>query len=692
MKGTIVHEGPGSLHIKTRYRRHLSIGEADQLQYALLAVDGVQDVKVFDRSGSVLIRYTGEREAVICGYAAFSFERVPAGLVPAHTGRELERKYWEKMVNKLAGRVLRRFLLPGIVRRFITLVRAVPYVGKGLKALWQRRLDVGVLDAVSISAALWMGDYSTASAVIFLLDIGGILEEWTYKKSVDDLARSMSLNVSRVWRLKDGREEWTPIGQIAAGDRVRVDMGSTIPLDGTVAEGEAMVNQAALTGEAVPVRKGEGATVFAGTVVTEGSLVIRVREVLGNTKYDQIIHMIESSQKMKSSLQEKADHLADKLVPYTLAAFPLTWALTGSLTKAMSVLMVDFSCALKLSTPIAVLSAMREARSYQLTVKGGRFMENFARADTIVFDKTGTITRAMPSVAAVIPFEDYEADEMLRMAACLEEHFPHSMANAVVQRAEEKQLLHEEMHAKVHYIVAHGIASEVNGQPVVIGSWHFVFEDEGVAIRDGDREKVEGLAPEYSYLYLGIGGRLAAAIAIADPIRAGVPALIQGLRSHGFRQVVMMTGDSEKTARAIAAAAGIDAYHSEVLPEHKADFIMEEKAKGRIVVMVGDGINDSPALSEADVGVAIREGADIACEVADITLSQNNLESLITLKEISDGLLRRTRSNYHFIVGWNSAVVIGGVLGIFAPGTAALLHNLSTIYIGVHSMENLLEK
>ena len=607
-----------------------------------------------------------------------------------NSGRETNREYWDKLVTKVVVHYGNKLFLPMPIRTVITGVKSVKYIYQGIHTLLQRKIEVPVLDATAIGVSMFRGDISTAGSVMFLLGIGEILEEWTHKKSVDDLARSMSLNISRVWLCNDGQEMLVPTTKIQTGDLVRVHMGNMVPFDGTVAEGEAMVNQASLTGESEPVRKYIESTVYAGTVVEEGELIIRVKETNGSSKFDKIVTMIEESEKLKSGLESKAEHLADRLVPYTLLGTGITYLLTGNMTKAISVLMVDFSCALKLAMPISVLSAIREASNYHVTVKGGRYLEAMAEADTIVFDKTGTLTKAQPTVKQVVAFNGMSENELLRIAACLEEHFPHSMAKAVVQAAIDRHLVHEELHSKVEYIVAHGISSKINDKKVVIGSYHFVFEDEKCAVPDGMMEAFDKLPSECSHLFMAIDHELAAVICIEDPLREEAAAVVRKLKETGISKVVMMTGDSDRTAKAIAARVGVDEYYSEVLPEDKASFVEEEKKAGRKVIMIGDGINDSPALSAADIGIAISDGAEIAREIADITVGADSLNELVTLKLISDGLMKRIHKNYRFIVGFNTGLIVLGVAGILQPATSALLHNTSTLMIGLKSMQDIL--
>ena len=622
---------------------------------------------------------------------SFHYEKVDVpDVYRQNSGRETNREYWDKLVTKVVVHYGNKLFLPMPIRTVITGVKSVKYIYQGIHTLLQRKIEVPVLDATAIGVSMFRGDISTAGSVMFLLGIGEILEEWTHKKSVDDLARSMSLNISRVWLCNDGQEMLVPTTKIQTGDLVRVHMGNMVPFDGTVAEGEAMVNQASLTGESEPVRKYIESTVYAGTVVEEGELTIRVKETNGSSKFDKIVTMIEESEKLKSGLESKAEHLADRLVPYTLLGTGITYLLTRNMTKAISVLMVDFSCALKLAMPISVLSAIREASNYHVTVKGGRYLEAMAEADTIVFDKTGTLTKAQPTVKQVVAFNGMSENELLRIAACLEEHFPHSMAKAVVQAAIDRHLVHEELHSKVEYIVAHGISSKINDKKVVIGSYHFVFEDEKCAVPDGMMEEFDKLPSECSHLFMAIDHELAAVICIEDPLREEAAAVVRKLKETGISKVVMMTGDSDRTAKAIAARVGVDEYYSEVLPEDKASFVEEEKKAGRKVIMIGDGINDSPALSAADIGIAISDGAEIAREIADITVGADSLNELVTLKLISDGLMKRIHKNYRFIVGFNTGLIVLGVAGILQPATSALLHNTSTLMIGLKSMQDIL--
>lgn len=668
--------------------------QADTLLYVIHNHRNVTFVKVYDRTADAVIEYVGDREQIIELLRHFHYEsaNVPQTVIKT-SGRELNNSYQEKLIGSVVWHYSKKLLLPWPIRTALTVGRSIKYIGIGLKCLLQRKIEVPVLDATAITVSLVTKDFSTASSIMFLLGIGELLEEWTHKKSVDDLARSMSLNVSKVWiKTPENQEVLVESSKIEKGDKVVVHMGNVIPFDGEVLDGDAMVNQASLTGESVPVQRTVGNTVFAGTVVEEGEITIRVKEVEGNNRFDQIVTMIEESEKLKSELEGKAEHYADKLVPWTLGATGLTYLLTRNVTKAMSILMVDFCCALKLAMPISVLSAIREASLYNVTVKGGKFLEAVAEADTIVFDKTGTLTKAHPTVVDVVNFNDeYSADDMLRVAACLEEHFPHSMAKAVVDAASKKGLSHEEMHTKVEYIVAHGIATSINGKRTVIGSYHFVFEDEKCVVPAGKEPLFESLPLYYSHLYLAIEGKLSAVICIEDPLRDEAAAVVTSLKKAGISKVVMMTGDSERTASVIAKKVGVDEYYAEVLPEDKAAFVEKEKAKGRKVIMIGDGINDSPALSAANVGIAISDGAEIAREIADITVGSDDLYQIVTLKYISNALMKRIKSNYRKIVGFNSGLIALGVAGVLPPTTTALLHNGSTILISVNSMKNLLE-
>ena len=693
MKFTIKHESRGRMRVHMEQYR-MTYEQADTLLYVIHNHRNVTFVKVYDRTADAVIEYVGDREQIIELLRHFHYEsaNVPQTVIKT-SGRELNNSYQEKLIGSVVWHYSKKLLLPLPIRIALTIGRSVKYIGIGLKCLLQRKIEVPVLDATAITVSLITKDFSTASSIMFLLGIGELLEEWTHKKSVDDLARSMSLNVSKVWlKTPENQEILVESSKIEKGDKVVVHMGNVIPFDGEVLDGDAMVNQASLTGESVPVQRTVGNTVFAGTVVEEGEITIRVKEVEGNNRFDQIVTMIEESEKLKSELEGKAEHYADKLVPWTLGATGLTYLLTRNVTKAMSILMVDFCCALKLAMPISVLSAIREASIYNVTVKGGKFLEAVAEADTIVFDKTGTLTKAHPTVVDVMNFNDeYSSDDMLRVAACLEEHFPHSMAKAVVDAASKKGLSHEEMHTKVEYIVAHGIATSINGKRTVIGSYHFVFEDEKCVVPAGKEPLFESLPLYYSHLYLAIEGKLSAVICIEDPLRDEAAAVVTSLKKAGISKVVMMTGDSERTASVIAKKVGVDEYYAEVLPEDKAAFVEREKAKGRKVIMIGDGINDSPALSAANVGIAISDGAEIAREIADITVGSDDLYQIVTLKYISNALMKRIKSNYRKIVGFNSGLIALGVAGVLPPTTTALLHNGSTILISVNSMKNLLE-
>ena len=691
MKFIIKHETKGRMRIHAVQNR-MSYAQADTLLYFLHSRKEVTFAKVYDRTCDAVISYVGDRQTIIETLRGFHYEdvEVPEGLIE-NSGRELNNTYQEKLIGKIVFHYARRWILPYPIRICLTSIQSVKYLWKGLTTLAAGRIEVPVLDATAIGVSVLRSDFNTAGSIMFMLGIGELLEEWTHKKSVDDLARTMSLNVGKVWLVSGGQEVLVPTSQIKAGDKVVVHMGNIIPFDGVVAEGEAMVNQASLTGESVPVRKTVESTAYAGTVVEEGELTILVKEVGGSSRFEKIVKMIEDSEKLKSGAESKAEHLADKLVPYSLGGTILTYLLTRNVTKALSILMVDYSCALKLAMPISVLSAIREASLYNVTVKGGKYLEAVAEADTIVFDKTGTLTKAKPTVVDVVSFNGESTDELLRIAACLEEHFPHSMAKAVVDAATQKNLEHEEMHSKVEYIVAHGIASKINEKRAVIGSAHFVFEDENCVIPEGEQEKFDALPKEYSHLYLAIEGKLAAVICIEDPLREEASAVVKSLKRAGLSKVVMMTGDSERTAAAIAKRVGVDEYYSEVLPEDKASFVEREKAAGRKVIMIGDGINDSPALSAANVGIAISDGAEIAREIADITVSSDDLYQIVTLKLLSDSLMERIKKNYRRIVGFNSLLIVLGVTGVIQPTTSALLHNSSTLLIGLESMQNLLD-
>lgn len=691
MKFMIKHEAKGRMRIHAVQNR-MSYAQADTLLYFLHSQKEVTFAKVYDRTCDAVISYVGDRQTIIELLRGFHYEdvEVPEGLIE-NSGRELNNTYQEKLIGKIVFHYARRWILPYPIRICLTSLRSVKYIWKGLTTLAAGKIEVPVLDATAIGVSVLRGDFNTAGSIMFMLGIGELLEEWTHKKSVDDLARTMSLNVGKVWLVSGGQEVLVPTSQIKAGDKVVVHMGNIIPFDGVVAEGEAMVNQASLTGESVPVRKTVESTAYAGTVVEEGELTILVKEVGGSSRFEKIVKMIEDSEKLKSGAESKAEHLADKLVPYSLGGTILTYLLTRNVTKALSILMVDYSCALKLAMPISVLSAIREASLYNVTVKGGKYLEAVAEADTIVFDKTGTLTKAKPTVVDVVSFNGESTDELLRIAACLEEHFPHSMAKAVVDAAQQKHLLHEEMHTKVEYIVAHGISTTIDGKRAVIGSSHFVFEDENCTIPEEKQDLFDSLPKEYSHLYLAIEGKLAGVICIEDPLREEAEAVVNSLKRAGITKVVMMTGDSERTAAAIAKRVGVDEYYSEVLPEDKAGFIEKEKAAGRKVIMIGDGINDSPALSAANVGIAISDGAEIAREIADITVGSDDLYQIVTLKLLSDSLMKRIRGNYRFIVSFNLGLILGGVAGILQPTTSALLHNTSTLLISLKSMQNLLD-
>lgn len=668
----------------------MTLRQADVLEYYIRNIDGITDVKVYDRTADTVIFYCGSNKRIIEALAAFSFESAEnEGLVPDHTSRVLNREFEDKLVMKVLLRFASKSFLPAPIRAGMAIIRSVRYISAGLKSLLNGKLSVSVLDATAVTVSLVRGDFSTASSVMFMLGLGELLEDWTHKKSVSDLAGAMSLNVDKVW-IKNGEETLVSVSDVKEGDRIIVRTGNMIPLDGKVVEGEAAVNQASMTGEALPVRKVCGSYAYAGTVVEEGECVIEVEKVSGGGRYDRIVKMIEESEKLKSTAEDKASRLADRLVPYTLGGTVLTYLLTRNVTKTLAVLMVDFSCALKLSMPIAVLSAMRECNQYNISVKGGKFLEAAAKADTIVFDKTGTLTYAQPKVAKIVTFGNRAENDMLRLAACLEEHYPHSLANAVVEEAKARGLNHEEYHSKVEYVVAHGISSTVENRKVVIGSYHFVFEDENCRIPDGDEQKFEDISDEYSHLYLAVSGVLTAVICISDPLRKEAKDAIKALHALGVKNVVMMTGDNEKTAAAVAREVGVDEYHAEVLPEDKAKFIREEKTAGRTVIMIGDGVNDTPALSEADVGIAINTGAAIAKEIADITISSEDLFEIVKLRELASALTKRIDRNYRFIVGFNFMLIVLGVAGFIRPTTSAMLHNMSTLGISLKSMTNLL--
>ncbi len=690
MKCKILHESPGRMRIRTLCGA-MSLRQADILEAYLKKVDGAKSVQVYDRTGDAVICYAGSRDAMLHALAVFSYARSEE-LAPEHSSRALNREFEDKLVFTVLRRAGNQLFLPSPIRIAIAIFRSAKYIKAGLTSLLHGRLTVSVLDATAVTVSMVRGDFATAGSVMFMLRLGEILEEWTHKKSVADLAGAMSLNVDKVWLKADGTEVLVPIGEVKAGDCIVVRTGGMIPLDGKVVNGEATVNQASITGESMPVPKGPGSYVYAGTVAEEGECVIQVEKAVGSGRYDRIVKMIEESEKLKSTAEDKASRLADRLVPYTLGGTALTYLLTRNAMKALAVLMVDFSCALKLSMPIAVLSAMRESSGYHISVKGGRFMEAVANADTVVFDKTGTLTYATPTVAKVVSFDGYSASEMLRLAACLEEHYPHSMANAVVEEARRLGLDHKEYHSQVEYVVAHGISSSVEDKKVIIGSAHFVFEDEGCVVPAGEEEKFNALPEEYSHLYLCIAGRLAAVICIADPLRKEAKSAIEALHACGISKVVMMTGDNRKTAQAVAREVGVDQFFAEVLPEDKANFVRQEKAAGRKVIMIGDGVNDTPALSEADVGIAINTGAAIAREIADVTIASEDLFELVTLRQLSQQLMRRIHRNYRFIVSFNCMLIALGVAGVIQPTTSALLHNASTLGISLDSMTDLLKK
>lgn len=692
MKFTIKHESKGRIRVHA-HQVHMTYQQADTLQYYLQTQPGVTRVDVYDRTGDATIRYNGDRQSIIQALREFCYEGVdlPDGLLET-SGRGMNAEYQDKLANRIIFHYGRKILLPAPISAAYTTLKSTKYIWRGICTLMDRKIEVPVLDAAAIGVSVLRSDFSTASSIMFLLGIGELLEEWTHKKSVDDLARSLSLNVGKVWVCTENADQplLVSVGDVKPGDRVIVHMGNVVPFDGEVTDGEAMINQASLTGESVPVRRITGNTVYAGTVVEEGEITVLVKATGGSSRYEKIAAMIEDSEKLKSAVESRASHLADKLVPYSLGGTILTYLLTRNTTKALSILMVDFSCALKLAMPISVLSAIREASLYSITVKGGKYMEAIAEADTIVFDKTGTLTKAKPTVSQVISFGSRSQDELLRVAACLEEHFPHSMAKAVVNAAKEKNLDHEEMHSKVEYVVAHGISSKINDKKVVIGSHHFVFEDEKVQIPAGKEELFHSLPEDQSHLYLAIDGVLEAVILVQDPLREEAAKVVRELRECGLTKIVMMTGDSERTARSIAAQVGVDQYFSEVLPEDKARFCEEEKAAGRKVIMIGDGINDSPALSAANVGIAISDGAEIAREIADVTVGADNLQELVTLRKLSQALMKRIGWNYRTIVGFNAGLIALGVTGVIVPTTSALLHNTSTLVIGLKSMQPLL--
>ncbi len=692
MKCKILHDTAGRLRVHLCCKR-MTLRQADVLEYYLLAVDGVRSVKVYDRTRDAVVVYDAERERMIRALARFSFEKAEKlDLAPEHTSRTLNREFEDKLALTVMRRCASNLFLPAPVTSALAVIRSAKYIKEGLLALWHRKLSVAVLDATAVTVSMVRGDFATAGSVMFMLRLGEILEEWTHKKSVADLASAMSLRVENVWQQVDGTEVLTKVTDVKPGDRIVIRTGGMIPLDGRVVEGEAMVNQSSLTGESMPVAKRPGSPVYAGTVAEEGECVVCVEKVSGSGRYDRVVRMIEESEKLKSTAEDKASRMADRLVPYTLGGTAVTYLLTRDVTKMLAVLMVDFSCALKLAIPVAVLSAMRESSGHHISVKGGRFLEAVAKADTIVFDKTGTLTYATPKVAQIVPFGGHREADMLRLAACLEEHYPHSMANAVVEEAKRRGLTHEEYHSQVQYVVAHGISSMVENKKVIIGSAHFVFEDEGCCIPEGEQEKYDALPAAYSHLYLCIDGELAAVICIHDPLRREAKDAVKALHESGFSNVVMMTGDNRRTAESVAAEVGVDAVYAEVLPEDKAAFIRQEKEKGHTVIMVGDGVNDSPALSEADAGIAISTGAAIAREIADITVASEDLFELVTLRKLSEALMARIHGSYRFIVAFNLSLITLGVAGVLPPAISALLHNTSTLGIGLKNMTDLLEE
>ena len=692
MKCKILHDTAGRLRVHLCCKR-MTLRQADVLEYYLLAVDGVRSVKVYDRTRDAVVVYDAERERMIRALARFSFEKAEKlDLAPEHTSRTLNREFEDKLALTVMRRCASNLFLPAPVTSALAVIRSAKYIKEGLLALWHRKLSVAVLDATAVTVSMVRGDFATAGSVMFMLRLGEILEEWTHKKSVADLASAMSLRVENVWQQVDGTEVLTKVTAVKPGDRIVIRTGGMIPLDGRVVEGEAMVNQSSLTGESMPVAKRPGSPVYAGTVAEEGECVICVEKVSGSGRYDRVVRMIEESEKLKSTAEDKASRMADRLVPYTLGGTAVTYLLTRDVTKMLAVLMVDFSCALKLAIPVAVLSAMRESSGHHISVKGGRFLEAVAKADTIVLDKTGTLTYATPKVAQIVPFGGHREADMLRLAACLEEHYPHSMANAVVEEAKRRGLTHEEYHSQVQYVVAHGISSMVENKKVIIGSAHFVFEDEGCCIPEGEQEKYDALPAAYSHLYLCIDGELAAVICIHDPLRREAKDAVKALHESGFTNVVMMTGDNRRTAESVAAEVGVDAVYAEVLPEDKAAFIRQEKEKGHTVIMVGDGVNDSPALSEADAGIAISTGAAIAREIADITVASEDLFELVTLRKLSEALMARIHGSYRFIVAFNLSLITLGVAGVLPPAISALLHNTSTLGIGLKNMTDLLEE
>ncbi len=692
MKCKVLHRSKNRIRVHMFYR-NMTLDEADVVEYYFRDIPEVKNVEVFDRTSDVIVEYRGNEKAIIDAFSSFQMaEARERNLVPQHTTRTLNREYENKLVNTICAHYFKKFFFPLPIRNILTVINSIKYIGLGLKALFTNGLTVPVLDGTAVTVSMLQGNFSTSSSVMFMLKIGEIMEEWTHKKSVADLAGAMSLHIDKVWLKTEDTEVLVNITDIVEGDKLVIRTGNMIPLDAKVVDGEASVNQASITGESLPIVKKAGSYVYAGTVVEEGECIIQVDKLSGNSKYDRIMKMIEDTEKLKSVSEDHASKLADHLVPYTFATTALTYLFTRNVTKALAVLMVDFSCALKLSIPIAVLSAMREGNRYDMSIKGGKFLETVAKANTIVFDKTGTLTFATPKVAQIVTFNGNEEDEMLRLAACLEEHYPHSIANAVVQEAKDRGLTHDEYHSKVEYVVAHGIMSKVNDQKVVIGSYHFVFEDEKCEIPEAEMDKFNAIPSEYSQLYLAISGKLSAVICISDPVRPEAKAAIEALHKLGIDKIVMMTGDNKRTAEAVANLVGVDEYHAEVLPDDKANYVLKEKEEGRIVIMIGDGINDSPALSAADVGIAINTGAAIAREIADITISSSDLFELVTLRELSEKLIDRINLNYRTIIGFNSLLILGGILGVLQPTTSALLHNASTLLISTKSMTNLLDE
>lgn len=692
MKCKVLHRSKNRIRVHMFYR-NMTLDEADVVEYYFRNIPEVKNVEVFDRTSDVIVEYRGNEKDIISAFSLFEMNNAKEmNLVPQHTTRTLNREYENKLVNTVCSHYIKKFFFPLPIRNILTVINSIKYIGLGLKALFTNGLTVPVLDGTAVTVAMLQGKFSTSSSVMFMLKIGEIMEEWTHKKSVADLAGAMSLHIDKVWLKTEDTEVLVNITDIVEGDQLVIRTGTLIPLDAKVISGEASVNQASITGESLPIVKKAGSYVYAGTVVEEGECIIKVDKLSGNSKYDRIMKMIEETEKLKSVSEDHASKLADHLVPYTFATTALTYLFTRNVTKALAVLMVDFSCALKLSIPISVLSAMREGNQYNMSIKGGKFLETVAKANTIVFDKTGTLTYATPKVAQIVTFNGTEESEMLRLAACLEEHYPHSIANAVVQEAKDRGLAHEEYHSKVEYVVAHGIMSKVNDQKVVIGSYHFVFEDEKCEIPESEMDKFNAISSEYSQLYLAISGKLSAVICISDPVRPEAKAAIQALHALGVDKIVMMTGDNKRTAEAVAKLVGVDEYHAEVLPDDKANYVLKEKEEGRTVIMIGDGINDSPALSAADVGIAINTGAAIAREIADITISSSDLFELVTLRQLSEKLIDRINLNYRTIIGFNSLLILGGIFGVLQPTTSALLHNASTLLISTKSMTNLLDE